>query len=421
MRYEVRFCSPVDPTLGRQTRTCSQSEGTSDTHLWISLQAIAEPVGAFVAPPAVVLGMLQEGQPSPCHSLLEIFAQFKGHLLAPLCLQGHWTLLTIFLDATGGQAVCFDGIPGRNAQAVRKLPHCFCEMRAVPLLGFQEIARGMQTDSVSCGPIALAHAASWLGTDTLAFDQHVVWAVELPPMPALMWAAGSLSDRQKQQLQELVQQKGVPPEMTEQKCTPACFKLGAADVAQALAQKQPWPALKALANKPSQMFRWVQADELQSLIENKATQKFGTSVPKGKQKKQPPTGKRSQASTTSLDPALLQMSPGSFTSSDGQPICQLAFDEAQPQMCGMCFCSVRQIAPSLSAYRAISVDALVLATTSELKVEATQPPLCHCVSQLYTRRRKKRCSSRAASSNLGMSRYSSLQLALETLTSSKLA
>ena len=72
--------------------------------------------------------------------------------------------------------------------------------------------------------------------------------------------------------------------LTADRTQAAIAKVGPGPIAQALSQKNPWQALKACASKPSCMFRWIQADELQSHVDKQ----FGTQVPKAKSKKARP-------------------------------------------------------------------------------------------------------------------------------------
>ena len=65
------------------------------------------------------------------------------------------------------------------------------------------------------------------------------------------------------------------------------------------------------------------------------------------------------------------MAPGSFSSTQGEPLSQLSFAEVQQHATGTCFCSPQQVAPFLSNFKSISVDALALLTTTALPQEMT--------------------------------------------------
>ena len=64
------------------------------------------------------------------------------------------------------------------------------------------------------------------------------------------------------------------------------------------------------------------------------------------------------------------MAPSSFVSPDGRALPQLAFTEVSSQAQGVAFCTAQQAMPFLANYKALSVDPLALAITSELPVEA---------------------------------------------------
>ena len=91
---------------------------------------------------------------------------------------------------------------------------------------------------------------------------------------ATLRASGQLSSDQSQRLREVLLERGVPQAALEDGTRSAISKLGAGPIAKALAHKAVWPQLKALGSQPSNMFRWIQHDELAAHIEERAQAKF---------------------------------------------------------------------------------------------------------------------------------------------------
>ena len=181
---------------------------------------------------------------------------------------------------------------------------------------------------------------------------------------------GGLSSEQEAHLSSLLADKGVPADQLQPRVLAAVKKVGSGPIAQALQAHNPWQALKSVASKPTQLFKWVQAEELAALIELKAADKHGVAVSKAKQKKGKPAS-RPAASPLQVDLARLQMAPGSFIASTGTPLAQLGFSEVISQAQGVAFCTPLQMAPFLHPYQALSVDCLGLISTSEISPEAS--------------------------------------------------
>ncbi|CAE7325636.1 unnamed protein product [Symbiodinium sp. CCMP2456] len=287
-------------------------------------------------------------------------------ILVPFVSGGHWSLLTLFAGPVGVEAELWDGIPGRNLRAARLLAQAFCQLEGTALLSLIEKHHWLQQDATSCGAYVLAHAAALGLRDAPA--TLLDWACDFlrtfPPHLASLQGFGGLTAEQDRELQAILVSKGVPAEVVGARIQAAAAKLGPGPLASALLQRNPWQALKACASKPANMFRWIQADELQSHIEKQAQSKFGTEVPRAKAKKAK-VAKRPLQAPLHIDPAQLRLSPGTFVSTSGAPLCQLAFPEVQAQATGVCFCTVGQATPFVHQARNLSVDPLALITTAE--------------------------------------------------------
>ena len=121
-------------------------------------------------------------------------------------------------------------------------------------------------------------------------------------------------------------------------------------MAKALEARNPWPALKALASRPGNSLRWVQQDELQAVIHTKASEQLRLSPMKTEEAERQTAGSSRTLATFPRQFLLPLM--------------------RWPLATGVCFCTPSQVAPFVNPYKAISVDALRLITTSEVPVKA---------------------------------------------------
>ena len=349
--------------------------GASDFLIWYGISLwIQSPLASAefrLVPPCAATSLLQLLGEDMLLAAATVPVLPQGPLiLIPFVSQGHWSLLTLCADPAGVVAVHWDGIPGRNTQPAKLLAQAFCQLEGACLLSFEDQAHWLQSDSSSCGVLLLAHAAALvLGA---ALPTLLDWAVDFqrkfPPHLAFLQGLGGLSSEQERDLQALLVAKGVPTDVVSSRLQAAVAKIGPGPLALALQQRNPWQALKTCASKPSCMFRWIQADELQNHIELQAQKKFGTGVPKAKEKKARPS-KRPLQAPLHVDPAQLRLAPGTFVSTSGSPLGQLAFTEVQAQATGICFCTATQAAPFVAQARNLSVDPLALITTAEIPAE----------------------------------------------------
>ncbi|CAE7246184.1 unnamed protein product [Symbiodinium necroappetens] len=349
--------------------------GASDFLIWYGISLwIQSPLASAefrLVPPCAATSLLQLLGEDMLLAAATVPVLPQGPLiLIPFVSQGHWSLLTLCADPAGVVAVHWDGIPGRNTQPAKLLAQAFCQLEGACLLSFEDQAHWLQSDSSSCGVLLLAHAAALVLS--AALPTLLDWALDFqrkfPPHLAFLQGLGGLSSEQERDLQALLVAKGVPTDVVSTRLQAAVAKIGPGPLALALQQRNPWQALKTCASKPSCMFRWIQADELQNHIELQAQKKFGTGVPKAKEKKARPS-KRPLQAPLHVDPAQLRLAPGTFVSTSGSPLGQLAFTEVQAQATGICFCTATQAAPFVAQARNLSVDPLALITTAEIPAE----------------------------------------------------
>ena len=344
----------------------------SDITLWCGLWETAQACAGssvFILPPKIATALL-EIPAWALESLRHHPTQFPPDdmlTLAPFVSKGHWTLLVLCPCAEGIKGEVFDGIPRRNATSAHCLATALCSLAGKNLTSLAELTIWQQTDEYNCGAIALAHAAYRLSGAGLSDQLEIAlqFIADFPPLPATLFGYGGLAQDQEQTLLQLLIAKGVPQAAAPSRLQQALAKIGSGPLAAALGNRNPWQALKAAGSKPGVSFKWVQPDELEAHILSKAQEKFGTTVPHAKAKKQK-SARRPIPAPIHVDPLQLQLAPGSFTSQSGSPLGQLSFQEVQSQATGICFVTLAQASPFLQESRNLSVDALALITTAEI-------------------------------------------------------
>ena len=152
-----------------------------------------------------------------------------------------------------------------------------------------------QTRDWTCGSTALANLALYLGiyapdlpTETDLLHQFL-W--DHAPREGTCWGSGPESTGQSllQQVSDLLQTKGVPPEASRTRAQQALDMIGKSEVQKAMRSKQAWTELKALASAPRTMLQLVLPSELSEHTKMHAANKFGADVSistKKKHKKQ---------------------------------------------------------------------------------------------------------------------------------------
>ena len=346
--------------------------GTSDITLWtglLRLQAALPSNKCLVVPPKSATALLEL-----THHAGSDFSWPESVRCCMLAFvdQAHWSLLVLSADTCGVTATHYDGIPGRSSAAAQSIASSFCALCGVRLLGLDSVCCWEQQGPNDCGAIALAHAAVALsgGQAQPVFLQDAMsFVANMPFHKATLYGFGGLSEDQTGRLHDLLLEKGVAAEHIKERINAAVSRLGAGPIATALGAQNVWQALKAAGSTPNALFRWIRPEEVKALAETKAAARFGTAVAHPRQKKQKVKSQTVRPSLQ-IDPDSLQLVPGSFKSSEGQPLAQLALSEVVTQACGVAFCSPLQAAPFLQAYSSLSVDALAVVCTSALPPDA---------------------------------------------------
>ncbi|CAE7859765.1 unnamed protein product, partial [Symbiodinium necroappetens] len=323
----------------------------TDVAIWCGLWELVRSIpgaSALILPPKIAGALLELGAADQLrlkhHPAL---ALPEGMLVfVPFVHQEHWTLLVLSISNGSVLAEVFDGVPGRNLVQAKQLSTLLCELAGRSLATVTECCTWPQRTLNDCGAILLAHAAGKIsGTnDPAQLQEAQAFIATFPPLPHCLLGRGGLSSEQEQALQKLLVSKGVPSANVAARLQQAVSKLGPGPIAEALHSRNPWQALKSAGSRPGTLFKWVQPDELEMHIEQRAQERFGTEVPRAKAKKQKQV-KRTFPAPLHVDPLQLQLAPGSFTSQSGTPLAQLSYQEVQSQATGICFVTQAQAAP----------------------------------------------------------------------------
>ena len=216
------------------------------------------------------------------------------------------------LGSDGCARACYyDGIADRLLEEAVELAQLIAQVWCVPLRAVQQVQLFDQTPSRDCAMVALCHAACFLTCDS-QLEQDLETSLRDAAQShagqrGAFVGTGGLSEDQDQSLAKILEERGVPADKVKDRIQVAITKVGPAPRAEALRAKNPWQMLKAAGSKPGTMFKWVQQDELELHIAQKASEKFGSSVPKAKAKKATAENKKAQYQRLQVDSLHLQM------------------------------------------------------------------------------------------------------------------
>ena len=359
--------------LDSRPRACGH--GISAGVVWQALQYFARGVTGcqLLHPLATSALILQAEQGSLAQAVAFPLELRSARLLAVFAHNGHWGCLHLTAVQGSWQATYYDCTPDRLWVPALMLAEALAYLSDRPALPLQQDRLFLPALGEACAFDAMRHAVALLKHSTEVSDAEVHSLRRLLRSPGavdVLYGAGGLSEEQNASLQDLLRSHGVPEDKLSDRVQQAVAKIGAPALAEALRQKNPWPSLKTVASKPGISMRWILPAELEAHIASRASTKFGTTVPNAKSKKQQASRKSAKQPSLSVDPASLLLAPRSFVASDGAPVAQLAFHEVTAQARGTAFCTAQQLRPFTSNYRVLSVEALGLIATSEVRPEA---------------------------------------------------
>ena len=166
-------------------------------------------------------------------------------------------------------------------------------------------------------------------------------------------------------IETILLQKGVPTTRVRERAHAALKKIGLQELQQVVQLKNPWPAMKSVASRPSINFMWVAHDELQAQIREKAEDKFKIQSSKRKTTR---TSKDAPPPLLQVEPHLLQLAPNTFVHQN-QPVTQIDLGALSTATNGIAFGSVADVLPYLKEGKPINNTAVGVLTTTPVPAE----------------------------------------------------
>ena len=158
--------------------------------------------------------------------------------------------------------------------------------------------------------------SGWAGL-ALHFAASVWWAFSLSCR-----SSGDLSNEERDavwSLRDILQSRGVPDALTEERALHGLSKIGLAKIQEALGSKDQWGQLKALGSAPKVNYLWIKPAELEAQIRKRAQQKFKIHPSSRKSTR----AKSSGSQPTVVDPLDLKLIDNTFVTDDDETVTQL--------------------------------------------------------------------------------------------------
>ena len=294
-------------------------------------------------------------------------AALHGHLLTCVCWDNHWVLVHAHVQGTLLNVEIWDGLMKVDLNRAMKLALTIKDRLAIRTLSVQVRCEFSQQYSFTCGTVALMHLAhildhwmAWQPHDELQW--HVYLLVKFAKLGNLTGLGLDHTQEEKEviwKLREILEEKGVPTDHTEERAHHALAKIGLSKLQQALASRNIWASLKSLGSAPRINFLWVKPAELDMQIRKKAQDKFQVASSSKK------TGRGKKSPVQDLaDPNDLQLIAGTFVDENEEDCKQIALAEVGSNRSGIAFVHLSDAAPYLQGTESLSLGGLALLTTA---------------------------------------------------------
>ena len=293
-----------------------------------------------------------------------LVAALHGVLRGCVVVQDHWLLLEMAAKGNLLYVACWDGQDHCHRHQIMKFAEVARQKLVLRTLVVTFNAVYSQEATDTCGTVALLHLGHiigyWKGKETPSeAELHLMLMAR---NEGELVACGRPDEEEQlivAQIREILVQRGVPEEKTEERAHMALKKIGMKPIATALKAKNPWASLKAAGSQPKVNFLWIKPDELEKQIKLRAQSKFRASV--SERKKETASASTSR---TPMDPRALSLIPNTFITEDGRDIQQIEMEMVAADKTGLAFGSLADVAPFLKEDKSITMDALAIITTS---------------------------------------------------------
>lgn len=288
----------------------------------------------------------------------------------------HWFLIKLQVD---GQLLHIEVWDGQEAEYQEEVALLGSQLKkALGIAGYY-IEHKRELDQIypfTCGTVALQHLGVCLklwsaknAPDELKWHQGLLHLCK-PEDKLCGWGKATLQTPSSEErdamwrLRDLLQQHGVPESRTEERAMVALSKMGLPGLMEALNNRNPWSALKALGSSPKVNMLLVKPDELDKQIKLRAQNKFKVSGAA----KRGSTRQRKDEVIPDADSLILV--DGSFIYSDGRAAKQLPMKEVGSNRTGIAFGAVADVLPFLAEGKSLSMEGLAVLTTAPIPTES---------------------------------------------------
>eukprot|EP00434_Breviolum_minutum_P003326 symbB.v1.2.002926.t1/scaffold147.1/size298323/7 len=272
-------------------------------------------------------------------------------ILSAVCLNEHWTPFAWTFASDCLQANSW-AVPSASNSKLFNLLH---DKLSKALLCRTYLTRCLHRSigvKEGCGICAIRFLDYFMRAKMLPTSDHDVETLhiagkqmyrqflETQRLVARPWAWGfGLDPQVAERLVKLLEQHGVPKELSEQRAFLVQQALGVQELQKALVSTSPWRNLKAISNQIRPPLQLVLHDELQASLRDKASSK-----PEGKRKKKALEKEPVVAAKPiSLDPAKLKFDEGAFVSDSGAPLQQVVVNQLGPLVEGVAITTMASV------------------------------------------------------------------------------
>lgn len=286
----------------------------------------------------------------------------NGDIMIIYEYDNHWTLLVGRQDVQL-HWVHYDGLqPAPNSarsQIARQVAECISQCLDFDMGACISMPSFQQQDNHTCGTIALMNMADQLQilSQLPMQDERALHAFFLAGTTACPSTTAGGKGSVVDSLEQMLINKGVPPQHADERVKMIHDKLGFQQVQQIMKTTNPWAALKSAASKPGRMFRIVTEEEQRAYVDARAQTKHGAKIQHAKSKKQ---ASMTRGSPVQLDPDLFRLNPKHFQDGDGEPVNQIAFQEVEADCQGIALCTTAMARHFLENPKSISLRGLAL-------------------------------------------------------------
>ena len=317
--------------------------------------------------PLMVVNTL-EGLSGTAQVTLAEHMRGKKEFVALQWNEGHWLMLHGVMHLDYLEVKVYDGWRSFVAVDTEIWAHRMCRALESPELRICRCALITQGEGPHCGAVALLHLGNVLGlwhhTEEWVARRWYI-ALRLQQMHVGCGSRYGCGPSREQAiitwLTDFLPAKGVREDRAADRARSALKKLGTDCLERALKSKDPWRALKAAGNSSGKPFQWVQFDELESHIQQRATTKHGASS--GSKRK---IAAKKVDTMLDLSPEVLELLPDSFEDDNQLNLPMVTLENIKPDMRGVAIVTTDQAASFLKDRKNLSTDAFALVTIGEL-------------------------------------------------------